>query len=267
MADENSDQPSWWLVDRRAAHAAERRARRQERSERRAEKHAGRLGGAHREQLTPDRIADAALAIIDAAGVEGLTVRALAQTLGVGTMTLYWYVDNKDEVLDLVGDRLLAGVAPQTPSDDWREAARALAIAVRAALLRHARAVPVIVSRGSFGPNGLGLLEASIGMLRQAGFSAADAADAYSLISNYVTGTCVFETSGVNAAGDPAFDRDAHVARASQYVSMLPVDQFPNVRAAAPRMFGADRDERFLFGLDCVLGGLATRLAAGAPRS
>lgn len=261
MTDESSGQPSWWLVDRRAARAAERRAKRQDRAERRAERHDARHGEASREPLTPERIADAAIALIDEQGVDGLTVRGLAAALGVGTMTLYWYVENKDEVLDLVGDRLLAGVVVPAPAADWRDVARALAINVRASLLRHARAVPVIVSRGSFGPNGLGLLEASLRMLREAGFGPEDAADAYFTLSNYVTGTCVFETSGVNAAGDLAFDRDAYVARAGQYVAMLPPDRFPNVIASAARMFGADRDARFAFGLECLLDGLAARLA------
>jgi AcrR family transcriptional regulator len=265
MTDQVPDPPSWWLVDRRAARAADHRARRQERSDRRAEKRAergARAGEAPREPLTTERVADAALAIIDEVGVDGLTVRGLAQALGVGTMTLYWYVDNKEEVLALVGDRLLAGVVVPPVAGDWRESAMALGVAVRAALLRHARSVPVIVSRGSFGPNGLALLEASLGMLRDAGFSPDEATDAYYTISNYVTGTCVFETSGANAAGGLAFDRDAYVARASQYVGMLPEDRFPNVRAAAPRMFGGDRNGHFLFGLRCVLDGLAARLGS-----
>jgi AcrR family transcriptional regulator len=279
MSEEGKDSPSWWLVDRRAARAADRHARRLERADQRAEKRSekrsekqaargGAGGEAPRAPLTTERISDAAIAIIDELGVDGLTVRGLAQTLGVGTMTLYWYVENKDEVLDLVGDRLLANVAVPPSSDDWRQTAMALGSAVRAALLRHPRAVPVIVSRGSFGPNGLSLLESSIGMLRTAGFSADDATDAYFTISNYVTGTCVFETSGVNAAGDLAFDRDAYVAQASRYVSMLPADAFPNIRAAAPRLFGGDREARFRFGLGCLVDGLAARLAtAPAPPS
>ena len=267
MTEERNDQPSWWLVDRRAAHAAERRARRQERSDRRAERKVERKSAAPREQLTPERIADAAIALVDAEGVDGLTVRGLAQALGVGTMTLYWYVENKDEVLDLVGDRLLAGVVVPAGSDDWHETARSLAIAVRTELLRHARAVPVIVSRGSFGPNGLRLLEASIGMLRAAGFSVEDATDAYFTISNYVTGTCVFETSSASVSGDIAVDREAYVRQASQYISLLPPDRFPNILAAAPRLFGSDRDARFMFGLDCLLDGLARRLGGGPVRA
>jgi TetR/AcrR family tetracycline transcriptional repressor len=259
MADERggSDQPpAWWVVDRRAAHAARRDERRQERKARRGE----RKGEAPREPLTPERIADTALAIIDAEGVDGLTVRGLAQALGVGTMTVYWYVRNKDEVLDMVADRLLVGVALEAAPSDWRDAVRAEAVAVRDALLRHARAVPITVSRGSFGPNGLRLLESSLAMLRAAGFSADGAADAYFAISNYVIGCCLFEASRPGAGGDdPGPDAQAQPARAGRYVSLLPPDRFPNVVEAAPRLFAGSPDDRFAFGLECLIEGLAVR--------
>jgi TetR/AcrR family tetracycline transcriptional repressor len=261
-ADDGSGQPpAWWTVDRRAARAEERQARRRERATRRDGRHKGRGDQPAREPLTPERIADAALAIIDAQGVDGLTVRALAQALGVGTMTLYWYVRDKDEVLDLVADRLLAGVILPPASLNWRAAVREGAFAVRAALLRHARAVPVVAWRGSFGPNGLQLVEGSIAAFRAAGFGPQDAADAYFTVSNFVTGFCVFEAS---AAGGLGLTRPTSTGRASQYVALLPPERFPNLLAAAPRMFGGDRDERFAFGLECVIVGIASRLATGS---
>jgi AcrR family transcriptional regulator len=252
--------PPWWRVeDRRAAREAERKARQEERSAERALKHAARHGESPHEPVTPERIADAALAVIDAQGLDGLTVRALAQQLGLGTMTLYWYVKNKDEVMDLVADRLLAGVELPSVGQDWRVACRQGAMAVRSALLRHPRAVPIIVGRGTFGPNGLGMVEASIGVFRAAGFGDDDAADAYFAISNYVTGFCTFETAGLDPAA-PMLDRDSYARMARQYVSILPPDRYPNLVAAAPRMFGGSRDERFAFGLDCLIAGFESRL-------
>jgi AcrR family transcriptional regulator len=263
MTDERGEQdqpPAWWVVDRRAAHAARREERRQERKARRG----ARKGEAPREPLTPERIADAALAIIDADGVEGLTVRGLAQALGVGTMTVYWYVRNKDEILDMVADRSLAGVALGAEPSDWRDAVRAEATAVRDALLRHARAVPIAASRGSFGPNGLRLLEWSLAMLRAAGFSPAAATDAYVAVSSFVIGSCIYETSRTAVDGPDGADADAQV-RASSYIALLPPDRFPNVVAAAPRMFGASADERFAFGLGCLIDGLAARRTDDDP--
>ncbi|HEY4752016.1 MAG TPA: TetR family transcriptional regulator, partial [Candidatus Limnocylindrales bacterium] len=125
MTEHEQDQPpAWWVVDRRAKREAEHEAKRQERAARRDARRTARHGAPAREPMTPERIADAALSIIDSGGLDGLTVRSLAQALGVGTMTLYWYVRDKDEVLDLVADRLLAGVTPPTPMGDWKAAIR-----------------------------------------------------------------------------------------------------------------------------------------------
>jgi TetR/AcrR family tetracycline transcriptional repressor len=262
MTDDQSNlPPPWWRVEsRRGAREARREARQDRRQERRAARHGE---AAPHEPITPERIADAALRLIDTQGLSGLTVRALAEELGLGTMTLYWYVRNKDEVLDLVADRVFAAAVLPQGETDWRELCRAGAKAVRAAFLAHPRAVPIIVGRGSFGPNGLRMIEFSIGIFRGAGFSPEEATDAYFTISNFVTGFCSFETAGADPGSGLAFDRQAYARMASQYVSMLPADRYPNVVAAAPRMFGADRDARFAFGIDCLIAGLEARLNAG----
>jgi TetR/AcrR family tetracycline transcriptional repressor len=258
MTDQNSlPTPPWWN-SREARHAArdeERRVRRQQRGIRR---HG--VEEPPREPVTPERIADAALRVIDAQGLDGLTVRALAQELGVGTMTLYWYVQNKDEVLDLVADRMLADVIFPPPEQDWHVSVREGATAVRAALLRHARAVPIIVGRGSFGPNGLRMIEASIAVFRAAGFEPDDAADAYFTISNFVTGFCVFQTSALSLRNRPDVDVREYGQLIRHYIEALPLDRYPNLQAAAPRIFSASLDERFQFGVDCLVAGFEARL-------
>jgi TetR/AcrR family tetracycline transcriptional repressor len=252
--------PPWWRVDRRAARQAEREARRDEKAADRAARRAARHGETPHEPITPDSVADAALRIIDAQGMDGLTVRVLAQELGVGTMTLYWYVKNKDEVLDLVADRLLAGVILGSVDSDWRISVREGAVAVRSALLAHPRAVPIIVGRGSFGPNGLRMLEGSIEIFRTAGFPDDLAANAYFSISNFVTGFCIFETSGMDSSGG-AMARQSTAELARQYIGLLPPDKYPNLIATAPMIFGGDRDARFAFGVDCLIAGFEARLA------
>jgi len=276
MPDEAHDAgqpPAWWMVDRRAARDAERQARRQARAERAQgrsgrgdARHARRSGEAQRSAMTPEQIADAAIAVIDEGGVDALTVRALAERLGVGTMTLYWYVQNKDEVLDLVADRLLAGVELPVPSDAWRESMLETALTVRAALLRHARALPVLVSRGSFGPNGLRLIESSLAALKAAGFGAEEAADAYFSVGNFITGWCIFESQlGISGGlGADTTDRSAYLERARRYLALLPPADYPNLLAAVPRMFGGNIEDRFRYGLDCLLDGLAARARPGA---
>jgi TetR/AcrR family transcriptional regulator, tetracycline repressor protein len=261
MSDQENPPPSWWASGQaRHARDQERRVRRQERAARRNE---GRHEAAPREAVTPDRMADAALRIIDAEGMDGLTVRRLAQELAVGTMTLYWYIQNKDEILDLVSDRILAGLTFPSPEQDWRASVREGAGAVRAALLRHAQAVPIMLGRGSFGPNGLRLIEASIAVFRAAGFEPDDAADAYFTISNFVTGFCIFQTSAVSIRNRSDIDVRGYAQLIRQYIEALPPDRYPNLQAAAPRIFSASLDDRFAFGLDCLIAGFEARLNAG----
>ena len=251
--------PPWW--SNRESRKAERLERRRDRPSAR-ESQTTAAGVPPREAVTQDRVADAALAVIDADGLEGLTVRRLAHELGLGTMTLYWYVRNKDEILDLVSDRLLAGLGFPPAGQDWRDSVRGGLHAVRAALLRHARAVPVLVGRGSFGPNGLQLIEGSIAVLRSAGFDPDDAADAYFTISNFVTGFCTFETSAPNSLSQSGVDMKDYGQMLRQYIESLPLEGYPNLRVAAPRIFGASLDERFAFGVDCLVAGLEAKLQA-----
>ena len=268
MTDDHTSLPTppWWSSpeSRRAARDEERRTRRQARAvERAASRHPGRPEAPPPAPVTPENIADAALRLIDAQGVDGLTVRALAHELGVGTMTLYWYVQNKEEVLDLVADRLFAGLSFPAADQDWRLSIREGVHAVRAALLRHAQAVPIMIGRGSFGPNGLRLIEESIAVFRRAGFGPSDAADAYFTVSNFVTGFCTFETSALSVRNQPDIDIKGYAQLIKQYIESLPAERYPNLQAAAPRIFGASLDERFSFGVDCLVAGLEARLAEG----
>jgi TetR/AcrR family tetracycline transcriptional repressor len=257
---QNVPTPPWW--NSRETRQAARGEKRRLRHEARQAGEPGEPGAAPREPVTPERIADAALRVIDAAGIDGLTVRSLAVELGVGTMTLYWYVQNKDEVLDLVSDRLLAQVSFPPPENDWRVSVREGAASVRAAMLRHARAVPIIVGRGSFGPNGLRMTEASIGVFRAAGFDPDTAADAYFTISNFVSGFCIFETSSLGFRNRPDLDMRAYGQMLRQYVDSLPPALYPNLQESAPRIFGHNLDDRFAFGIECLIAGFEARLTA-----
>ena len=89
----------------------------------------------------------AAVAIIDAEGLEALTVRRLASELGVAPMTVYSYVRGKEEILDLVVDRVAADIEVPPVEADWRERARALGHGLRAALLAHPDGARLISER------------------------------------------------------------------------------------------------------------------------
>jgi TetR/AcrR family tetracycline transcriptional repressor len=255
----NAPTPPWWSTReaRKVARDQRRKAHQDAREVRRAVK-----DGPPREPITPERLADAALRIVDEGGLDALTVRSLAQELGVGTMTIYWYVQNKEEILDLVSDRLLADVVLPPLDSDWRVTARDMAAAVRRAMVAHARALPVMVGRGSFGPNGLRMIDHAIAVFRKAGFSDQESADGYFAFSNYITGFSLMQTANVSVPGKTEMDRRAYFAMVGQYVMSLPPDQYPNLHATAARILTASIDERFDFGLECLIAGLEARLKA-----
>jgi TetR/AcrR family tetracycline transcriptional repressor len=251
--------PPWW--NSREARRAAREERRRVRHETRDEYKAAKRARPPREPVTAERLADAALRVIDAEGLDGLTVRRLAQELGLGTMTLYWYVKNKGEVLDLVADRALAAVEYPPSGGDWRVDLRQVALSLRKAMMGHANAVPAVVGRGAFGPNGLRLADRTIGILRAAGFDDRDAPAAYFTMSNLVIGLCASLAAGTSVTGAPLGGGE-YAAMIRRYFDSLPPESYPDLRAGMPWLFSAGLEERFNFDLDCLIAGLEAKLAA-----
>jgi AcrR family transcriptional regulator len=266
--DQTSGSLPWWpsLDARRAAQAERRRARRQARGAQRQ--------GRSRERTTAEEIVATAVRIIDADGLDALTVRRLASELGVAAMTVYSYVRSKDELLDLVVDGVAGDVALPPGEGDWRERAEALAHSLRTALLTHPEGARLISERPIQSPNAFRIFDAGLGIFRDAGFPDELAADAYFAFGNYVMGSVAQDTAGIRLAPRSASGEAPTGGPAPAYIEQLPADQFPNIRALAPLIYGpseraAEPDpgsqaeassRRFDFGLDSLLDGLAQRL-------
>jgi AcrR family transcriptional regulator len=121
--------------------------------------------------LSKERVLAAAVALADAQGVEGLSMRKLAQELGVVPMALYKHVANKDELLDAMVDVVVGEIDPPAGGTDWKTAMRRRVLSARGALLRHPWASRVMESRASPTPAVLAYMDSMIGMLRAGGFS------------------------------------------------------------------------------------------------
>ncbi|MFB7268573.1 TetR family transcriptional regulator, partial [Streptomyces nojiriensis] len=124
-----------------------------------------------RTPLSRDRVLRAAVAFADDAGIEALSMRKLAQELGVVPMALYKHVANKEELLDGMVEVVVAGIAGQVPGSDWKSAVRGRILGARGALLAHTWAAQVIRSRTSPTPAVLAYLDSVIGTFRAGGFS------------------------------------------------------------------------------------------------
>jgi AcrR family transcriptional regulator len=124
-----------------------------------------------RVRLSRDRVLRAAVALADDAGIESLSMRKLAQELGVVPMALYKHVANKEELLDGMVDVVIGEIDPPVHGTDWKSAVRQRILSARRALLRHPWASRVLESRTNPTPLVLGYMDSMIGMFRAGGFS------------------------------------------------------------------------------------------------
>ena len=124
-----------------------------------------------RARLNRDRVLRAAVALADDAGIEALSMRSLAQRIGVVPMALYKHVANKEELLDGMVDVIVGDIEPPASGADWKDAVRQRVLSARASLLRHRWASQVIESRTAASPVVLDHMEALVAAFRAGGFS------------------------------------------------------------------------------------------------
>ncbi|MGW7465373.1 TetR/AcrR family transcriptional regulator C-terminal domain-containing protein [Streptomyces xantholiticus] len=124
-----------------------------------------------RAPLSRDRVLRAAVALADEIGIEALSMRKLAQQLGVVPMALYKHVANKDQLLDGMVDVVVGEIDPPAPGSDWKSAVRQRILSARRALLGHSWAAQVVQSRARPTPVVLAYMDSVIGMFRTGGFS------------------------------------------------------------------------------------------------
>jgi AcrR family transcriptional regulator len=124
-----------------------------------------------RAPLSRERILHAAVALADESGVESLSMRRIAQELGVVPMALYKHLANKEEMLDGMVDVVVGEIDPPLAGADWKTAIRERVLSARRVLLRHPWASRVIESRGDPTPTVIEYMDSMIGMFRAGGFS------------------------------------------------------------------------------------------------
>ncbi|MFG1673380.1 TetR/AcrR family transcriptional regulator C-terminal domain-containing protein [Micromonospora sp. NPDC049282] len=171
--------------------------------------------------LTRENIVDAAVILLDRHGVDGLTMRRLAERLDVTATALYWHVRTKDDVLDLAVDRIFGDVPIPAGSDDWEENIRVLARGWRAAMLDHSWA-PGLVGRPMLGPNVLARTEFLQAALVRGGCHGRRLAVVTRMVANFVIGASLTEATWRRTA-DPevrAAARDHVASHADAYPTL-----------------------------------------------
>ena len=208
--------------------------------------------------LTRDAIAAATLKIVDAEGLDAVTMRRVAQELGTGAASLYAHVAGKDELLELVVERVIGEVPiPDEPDPaHWQEELKDGMRMIRAAIGAHRDLARAIFARIPFGENALGGAEWMIRTLRAGGLPDQVIAYACDLLPLYVTAVAYEESlyAGENVTPEVMLEFNESMRR---YYASVPADRFPNIVALATELTTGTGDERFEFGLEVLVRGLA----------
>lgn len=209
--------------------------------------------------LSRDRVLDAAVALADEVGIESLSMRRLAQELGVVPMALYKHVANKDELLDGMVDVIVREIDPPVRDAGWKCVVRLRVLSARRALLRHPWARRVLESRTNRTPAVLGYMDSFIGMFLAGGFSVDLTHHVMHALGSRMWGFTQ-ELFDDPASGNPA--AMAPEAQAAMFREMA--ERYPNILKVATAARhddgsvagqGCDDQFEFEFALDLLLDG------------
>ncbi len=203
-------------------------------------------------KFSREQLQAAALALVDAQGIDGLTMRALAARLGTGAMTIYGHVRSRADLEVLVVDAIVGGAAwPSARRRDWRADTRAIATAMWRAVRAHPRAIPLILTRRTRSAAALAAAEALLAALARSGRSGPRLLVAFRAVSALVMGFAQVELAGPLAVQAGESSRAA-IGR----VRALPADAFRHLIDVAGAARASDPETEFRRGLDLLLAGL-----------
>ena len=209
-------------------------------------------GAAPRVPLSRDRVLRAAITLADQGGIKALTMRKLAQELAVEAMSLYYYVANKDDLLDGIVDLVVREMELPADGGDWKAAIRKNAISTHKVLLRHPWACSLMLSSTGVSPARLRWMDSILRCLREAGFSAELTHHAYHALDSHITGFTLWVLSF-------PFDSKELANIGATFLRELPDDEYPYLAEHIEWHLTESSDHNegeFAFGLDLILDGL-----------
>lgn len=206
--------------------------------------------------LSKDIIVDATLEVIDAEGVRGVNMRAVARVLGVDPKSLYNHVDGKEDLLDSVAEALLAALDLPEPEGDLAIDLRSLAHAFRDRALAHPEAASLVLTRQLSSLEGLAPVEAVLRVLRGAGFGAEESVQLLRAVLATLIGTLLREVHAgpTYGAGD--------ATSIAQRTAALEESELPEVAAAAPHLAIFDADREYDYTVELLLDAVCRRAAS-----
>jgi AcrR family transcriptional regulator len=206
---------------------------------------------AARAPLSRDRVLSAALRLADKSGLESLSMRNLAQALKVEAMSLYNHVPNKEAILDGLVELVVSEIDVPALGGDWKATMRQRARTAHAVLMRHPWATMLFVSRLNIGPHMLRYVDATIGCLREAGFSYPLADHAWNALDAYIYGFTFHKLSF-------PLEPSEYAKAARQFLPLIPAEQFPYLNGMSQEIIAGRHDgmHELELGLELILDGL-----------
>lgn len=220
---------------------------------------------AGRTPLTRDAIVDAALHVLDEVGMDGLSMRRVAQELGTGAASLYWHVRNKEQLLQLIFERVTQQTElPEPDPSRWQEQLRELAHRMRAIMHSHRDVARISLGRIPTGPVLALYSEWLFTLLKPLGIPDQVIAYLGDFFGLYVGAYAFEESLGTEAFTGGDMSPEQFFGMLRDYLLSLPADRFPYVRSAVDALFSGGPDERYAFGVELILRGLSTYAAKPA---
>jgi AcrR family transcriptional regulator len=222
--------------------------------------------------LDRERITETSVRLLDAEGLAKFSMRRLAAELNVTAMSLYWYVDTKDDLLELALDAVYAELRLPDPDDtgeDWREQLRGMATAYRQLLVRHPWLSPLAGRYLNIGPKSLAFSRAVQRVVRRAGLPARGVTGAISAVFQFVYGYGTIESHFMTRVADTGLSPEEYFEQAMALVDEVPgtaeiVGESKDIMAARGGDTVAEMlDRDFTFALDLLIAGIEAMVARG----
>ncbi|MFF6998831.1 TetR/AcrR family transcriptional regulator [Streptomyces sp. NPDC008313] len=229
----------------------------------------GTRGGGQPSGLDRDRITAATVRLLDAEGLARFSMRRLAAELNVTAMSVYWYVDTKDDLLELALDAVYRELAPPEPqpADDWRGRLRELATGYRALLVRHPWVSTLVGNFLNIGPHSRAFSLRVQDMMRTTGLPRHGQMGALSAVFQFVYGFGTIEGHFIQRCASAGMSQDEYFRQAMSSIREQP--QFARDFENAAEMMearGGDtveemRERDFAFALETLIAGIEAMVA------
>ncbi|WP_436762470.1 TetR/AcrR family transcriptional regulator C-terminal domain-containing protein [Streptosporangium sp. V21-05] len=225
---------------------------------------------APRTVLSRDLVVATGLRLVDAEGLEALSMRRVAQELGTGPASLYAHVANKEELLDLIYDRVMSEIrVPEPEPERWLGQIRELALDAYRVFASHADIARVGLATIPTGSNALRVAEGQLAIMLAGGVPPKIAALMLDRLGLYVCSDAYENSLYINRQRESGVEPEIFMSdffgQIGAFYRGLPADRFPNIVAQVDNLMDGDGTDRFEFGLDLLLRGLASHVLDAGP--